>query len=136
MGGVAGPPLRRPHARRVPYGDGTHRPAGLPFLGDQMVTARLIAERGVGLRLAVPSLTGEVVAEARQVEPSPSSGEALGRLLQEPEFATAAKAVGRHLAERWMGMSSEAWAGKQAGVTWAATGVHSRLTLVQLLAQT
>eukprot|EP00931_Biecheleriopsis_adriatica_P116232 TRINITY_DN91903_c0_g1_i1.p1 TRINITY_DN91903_c0_g1~~TRINITY_DN91903_c0_g1_i1.p1 ORF type:complete len:582 (+),score=132.89 TRINITY_DN91903_c0_g1_i1:51-1796(+) len=37
---------------------------GLPFVGDQLVTARLIVEAGAGLRLSVPSMGEESLREA------------------------------------------------------------------------
>eukprot|EP00434_Breviolum_minutum_P003474 symbB.v1.2.003055.t1/scaffold161.1/size290820/6 len=55
---------------------------GLPFLGDQLVTARLLVEIGAGLRLSVPNL------QAEQLE------EALKMLLNTSSFAQAALHAG------------------------------------------
>lgn len=56
---------------------------GLPFLGDQLVTARLIVEIGAGLRLSVPAIEAEQVREAVQ------------NLLRTASFAVAAARAGR-----------------------------------------
>ncbi|CAJ1429940.1 unnamed protein product [Effrenium voratum] len=56
---------------------------GLPFVGDQMVTARLLTEIGAGLRLSVPALEEQQVAEALQ------------QLLADKAFARRAAHAGR-----------------------------------------
>eukprot|EP00933_Yihiella_yeosuensis_P028947 TRINITY_DN22707_c0_g1_i1.p1 TRINITY_DN22707_c0_g1~~TRINITY_DN22707_c0_g1_i1.p1 ORF type:complete len:473 (+),score=66.35 TRINITY_DN22707_c0_g1_i1:95-1420(+) len=55
---------------------------GLPFVGDQLVTARLIVEVGAGLRLSVPSLDSE------------SFSQALQHLVSEPDFVRNARKIG------------------------------------------
>ncbi|CAE7579436.1 UGT2B20 [Symbiodinium natans] len=59
---------------------------GLPFVGDQMVTARLIVESGAGLRLSVPNLEVLPIQEALRRLVFPSFR----------EHAAAAGRIGRH----------------------------------------
>merc|ERR1712039_680791 len=54
---------------------------GLPFLGDQLITAFLLEDRGAGIRLPVPRLTAPMFAEkVKQVATEPSYAAAARRI--------------------------------------------------------